>query len=391
MPPKLSRGDRRLLFVAGTLFLIMVSVALFISSGQGSKAEVPTTYSTGSGGAKAAYLLLQQSGYTQSRWERPLDELPNSAHQVLILADPEEAPTKQEREGLTKFISDGGRVIATGMVAGIYLPRSASTVDFEGVSWKEARGVTPSAITRAAPVIVLGSQAYWDSTIVASPLYADGEHTRVVKYNYGKGEVIWWAAATPLTNGGIQEMGNLDFFLACLGDAPSEVLWDEYVHGYRASLGASVTHSPVMWIFLQLALLSLAILATFSRRNGPIFALAKKPRLSPLEFVNTLGGLYERANAAAVAVDVSYQRFRYWLTRRLGMASNASVADLRAAIAGRLNFADERLGPALAECESARYNPSLPPAEALRLVQELDDYALKLRLFRVSRKEKEKV
>ena len=71
------------------------------------------------------------------------------------------------------------------------------------------------------------------------------------------------------------------------------------------------------------------------------------------------------------------------------MASNASLPDLRAAFSDRLKFSEEEpLFAALADCESARYNPSLPSAEALRLVQALDDYAVKLKLFRVTRKEK---
>ena len=132
---------------------------------------------------------------------------------------------------------------------------------------------------------------------------------RVVKYLYGKGEVIWWASATPLTNAGLKESGNLDFFLACLGEGRPQVLWDEYIHGYSETQTGSVTHSPVLWIFLQLGLVSLAILATYSRRNGPIFPLVTQSRLSPLEFVQTLGGLYKHANASSVAVDISTSVF----------------------------------------------------------------------------------
>ncbi len=44
----------------------------------------------------------------------------------------------------------------------------------------------------------------------------------------------------------------------------------------------------VKWIFWQLALFILAILATYSRRSGPISIPANEARLSPLEFVRTL-------------------------------------------------------------------------------------------------------
>lgn len=390
MPATLARSDRKLLLGAGIVFILLVAGALLFSSSQGSKADIPSTYSTSSSGAKAAYLLLQDAGYKELRWQKPLSDLPDPSGQVLILADPAQAPTIAERNRLAKFISDGGHVIATGFLVETYIPKAASKADFvHGFVWQKASPVAPSPITRAAPEIVLAPQAYWDAPLTANALYAEDGRTRVVKYLYGKGDVIWWASATPMTNAGLKEAGNLDFFLACIGDTQSQVLWDEYIHGYSESNSHAVVRSPVFWIFLQLGLVGLAVLATFSRRNGPIFPLVTQSRLSPLEFVQTLGGLYKHAKASSVAVDISYQRFRYWLTRRLGMANNASLDDLRSALSDRMKFSDEEdLFTTLAMCESARYNPSLASADALRLVQALDDYAVKLKLFRVARKEK---
>ena len=388
MPMKLAANDKKLMLGTGVVFVLLVGIAAIFSTNQGSKAEMPTTYSSGSGGAKAAFLLLQESGYTVRRWEQPLTDLPDPAGTTLVIANPFEAPTRAERTRLRKFVSDGGHLIATGGYVGVFLTRYGSTYDPGiGADWKKLSASSPSAITRAAPEITLAPEAFWDSATGILPLYRDSEHTRVVKYRLGKGAVIWWAAATPLTNAGLREPGNLEFFLACLREGGTTVLWDEYVHGYRQTISESAIHSPVLWIFLQLALISLAVLFTFSRRNGPIFAPATQSRLSPLEFVETLGSLYQRAGAASVAVDIAYQRFRYRLTRRLGMASNASIADLRNALHARLFVSDQRLGHTFAECESARYNPSLPPADALRLVQELDDYAVELKLYPVSRKE----
>ncbi len=386
---KLADKDKKLMVGAGVVFVLLVVVASIFSSNQGSKAELPTTYSSGSGGAKAAYLLLQESGYDSRRWEQPLTDLPNPAGTTLILANPLESPTRAERNRLRRFVTDGGHLIATGSSAGTFLTRFGSTFDPEpDPEWKKASASSPSAITRAAREIKLEPESYWDSGATVLPLYKDSDHTRVVKYQLGKGEVIWWAAATPLTNAGLREPGNLEFFLACLREGGNLVLWDEYVHGYRRTISESAIHSPVLWIFLQLALISLAVIFTYSRRNEPIFSPVSQSRLSPLEFVETLGSLYQRATATTVPVDVAYQRFRYRLTRRLGMASNASIADLRSALHARLFVSDDRLARTLAECESARYNPSLPPDDALRLVQELDDYAAELKLYPVSSKEK---
>jgi hypothetical protein len=144
----------------------------------------------------------------------------------------------------------------------------------------------------------------------------------------------------------------------------------------------------VKWIFLQFALFTLAILLTYSRRSGPISIPAGEIRLSPLEFVRTLGALYKQANATSVVVDISYHRFRYWLTRRLGMASNCPVDELERAIRERWNFTDPNFSATLRACESAHYDYTLKPRAALQLVRSLDDYAAKLKLFSNSRRQK---
>ena len=387
MPLKIDPRDRKLLLGSAVVFILLIAGAVIFGGDAGQRQEAPSSHSTASGGAKAAYLLLLQLGYNVQRWEKPLVDLPKTA--TVILADPMEAPTREERESLKSFLSDGGRIIATGMFAGTFLPENDSVPDMLlGMTSKKAAAVSPSAITRAAPEITIAPQARWPSYSAAYSLYGDGDEIVVVKYPYGRGEVLWWAAATPLTNAGLKEPGNLEFLLANVGDTKAPILWDEYVHGYRENLGSSVAHSPVKWLLLHMALLGLAVVATFSRRSGPLSAPVTDVRLSPLEFVQTLGGLYENAGTASVAVDICYQRFRYWLTRRLGVANNISINDLESAVRDRFAPKDNRFGAILGRCESAKSDPYLGEAEALHLVQELDEYASRWKVFEGRRKEK---
>jgi hypothetical protein len=212
---------------------------------------------------------------------------------------------------------------------------------------------------------------------------------------------LWWASATPLTNAGLKKNGNLEFFLACLndqqprdqnpGDQPknqNEIIFDEYVHGYRQTLAASIVHSPVKWLLFQLVLLAAAVVATFSRRSGPTCVPTVETRLSPIDFVETLGGLYQRAGTPSIAVDICYRRFRYWLTRRLGVAGDTSVESLAAAIHDRWGLTGDDFIATMKQCESASLDPYLTTPIALHLLQELDGYAAQLKLFQSIRKEK---
>lgn len=389
MPVTVDPKDRKLLIGAACIFVLLIAAAALLGGEGGSRADVPSSYSTSSGGAKAAYLTLSQAGYNVARWERSLDGLPQAGNDTLILAEPNEAPTREERERLKAFVSAGGHIIATGIFAGTFLPENDSIPEpLGGMTWVKSSAVSPSEITRAAPEIGLSPQAQWQSFSSAYPLYADGDHTRVVKYPYGHGQVLWWASSTPLTNAGLKEKGNLEFFLACVGNRKNDILWDEYIHGYRETLGSSIAHSPVKWLALQLTLLGMAVLATFSRRSGPVCKPASVVRLSPIEFVQTLGGLYEHAGTASIAVDICYQRFRYWLTRRLGVASNISADELQSAVRDRWALADDHFAATLRRCEAAKNDPFLQGPVALHLVQELDEYAIRLKLFQGAKKER---
>jgi hypothetical protein len=390
LPIQLSAGDRKLFLIAGGVFLLLVATAFVFSGGTDSSEEIPTTYSVGSGGAKAAYLLLKAAHYPVERWNESPTQLREASGTTLILAEPSEGPTLEEQKRLEQFVENGGRIICTGVSAGLFLPESKIVPDpLAGMTWKKISAQSPSSITHAAPQITLAPAAHWEAESFVVPLYGDGEKEMVVKYKLGKGEIIWWASATPLTNAGLKEPGNLEFFLACLGrdkdgrdkDLQTRILWDEYFHGHRSSLTASIEDSPVKWIFLQFGLFTLAILLTYSRRSGPISIPAAEIRLSPLEFVRTLGALYKQADAASVAVDISYHRFRYWLTRRLGMASNASVDELERAVRERWNFQHASFNATLRDCESAAYDNTMKPRAALQLVRALDDYAARLKLF----------
>jgi hypothetical protein len=97
--------------------------------------------------------------------------------------------------------------------------------------------------------------------------------------------------------------------------------------------------------------------------------------------VETLGGLYQQAHAASVAVDVYYQRFHYWVTRRLGLNKNATPEEIARAVRERWDVKDDAFLDALIAAASARYQPDLPQRQALEVVQKLHEYAVQFKLF----------
>jgi hypothetical protein len=147
-------------------------------------------------------------------------------------------------------------------------------------------------------------------------------------------------------------------------------------------------NTPVTWGVLQLGVLALGVLFTFSRRSGPTAIPAVVSRLSPLEFVDTLGGLYERAHAEPAVVGVVYQRFRTLLTRQMRLSSQIDDATLAAAIRTRLGRDFVDLPDALRHAAAASLSAKVSPAEALALIQELEHYEEQLGLKKPRPEEK---
>ncbi|HUI83232.1 MAG TPA: DUF4350 domain-containing protein [Candidatus Binatia bacterium] len=387
MQLNLSREDRRLLTVAAVVFLVCALLAIFLSPEQ-SQAKLATTYSTASAGAKAAYLLLHESGYHVERWERPPAELGDPRNTVLILTDPTELPTQPDRDGLAKFISGGGVLVLAGDLSSLFVSEAAPVPPPVSLGWQIFPAQAPSPQARNAPEVKLDAVASWAKAGNGIGLYGDESRFTVMQYARGNGRLLWLASSSLLSNAGLRESDNLEFLLSTIGDKSQRVLWDEYFHGRRSSGPVEVTHPQMTWLFAQLAFVALAVLLTFSRRSGPQRAPAAESRLSPLEYVRALGQLYEHAKAANVAVDISYERFRYTLTKRLGLRASATSDELAQAVADRWPGTDrEDLRSLLQTCESARFFEDLTQREALALVQRLYSYSERLKLFPAVAKE----
>jgi hypothetical protein len=368
--------------------LLIAATVLFSPSRDEAEGQgIPTTYSTTNRGAQAAYLLLRELGYNSERWEKSPTELPaDAAGKILILAGPSDFPDKNERNALLAFVRSGGWVVYAGNFPYLFLESGAVTppsfTPTASLTANTFPAIAPSPFTLGAPKITMDASNRWIASDGAQvPLYGEPQEPVVVTWRLEKGRVLWWAAPTPVTNSGISRDGNLAFFLGCIqavrpgADAgETTVLWDEYFHGYRGSLWDYFVGTPVPWAVLQLALVAAFVLLAFGRRSGPLYAPAAVSRLSPLEFVDTLGDLYRRASAGSAAVRVAFQRFRTQLVRRLALAPSVSNMQLDAAVRERLGWKQPGLMDTLQRADKAARESDVHSSDALKIVQALEHY-----------------
>jgi hypothetical protein len=191
----------------------------------------------------------------------------------------------------------------------------------------------------------------------------------------GSGEIMWWAAAGPLSNLGLKNPGSLELLLESVGSSDREVVWNEYVHGYRET--TLMLASRVGLLLLgQSVFAAVMIMLTFSRRSGPIVEPPSDHRLSPLEFVRTLGAIYQRAGAASVAVEVAARRTRNQLAQRLGLPAHAPIEQLADAAAVRYGADRQELLNVFER--AATRDRDLKTRDALHTVRDLSDWAQRL-------------
>jgi Domain of unknown function (DUF4350) len=383
---KIDKSDRRLLLWAAGVLLPLI-VALAFLSQEEEESFTPSSYSAQSRGAKAAFLLLQDLGYKVERWEQTPADLP--ANSVLVLAGPFRPPSPEEKNALQKFVSTGGKVLFTGASPWIYLPSAETDREpLPAPAWKEYPPQLLTPITRGG-AIQMSPGAYWkDASTAVLVHYADGSRPIVVSYKIGRGEVVWWGASTPLTNAGISKSGNMALLLNSLGSpADVHILWDEYFHGYQRSFSGYMSQPPVLYGLVQCLVIFAALLFTYSRRNGPVHKLPQPSRLSPLEFVHTLGKLYQRARATHATLHVPYARFRALATRSLGVASDVPAQELARALRVRLRLKDDGLADHLQQVENSLHDPELSENRALELAQQLSRYTQSLKLIPLNQQE----
>jgi hypothetical protein len=375
--------DRSMLLVCFALVAVLLAVLVVLTPASDADNPLPGSYRTGVHGAKAAYTLLEQTGYTIERWQQPLAELADRATSdtVLITAEPYSAD-QADRDAIAAILNKGGRVVATGSQGGALLPESKVTaskaVDFAACE-AQPDGLQPLAGKGSIWIVPMAT--WMESRPQVRTAYTCAGEPVVVEYPYGRGTAVWWASATPLENGSIARGQDMELLLNSVGSsAGHHIYWDESLHANRRTQWDFV-RGPI-WPLLFWGLIGLALLTlfSFSRRSGPLRSLPAPPRITPLEFLEALGALYRSTRAANTALQIALERFRAQAGLLTGrQTAKLNAGELAAVLQRRFGAAAAGIEADLTEAEEACWNDQLRPRKALELIQTLRRQEEKLR------------
>jgi hypothetical protein len=373
-------GEQRGFIVFGIGLLLLMTLVAWLSSNRRDQGlGTPSSYSAQRRGAKAAYLLLQKSGYGVERWKQPPAKLPADASGVLlVVAGPESYPQAEEKSAIIRFLLRGGSVLIAGVSPDSFVPQASTETDDLRVGFAKCNPVALTRLTRGGPISQDGDLV-WDSGKGAAVVHFTDKNNKpvVVSYALGQGRVIWWASALPLTNSGIRDQRNLDLLLNSVGDS-RRILWDEYYHEEHEMASGHASNPAQMWALAQAGFLGLLVILTFSRRSGPVVSLVRESRLSPLEFVETLGSVFHRAHGTQVAVEIAFGRFQQLAARRLGIRGTAVAGDILIAMTQRGLKVPPDVAALVGRSEDAARDTELSEKQALEHVQALNQATLLL-------------
>lgn len=123
------------------------------------------------------------------------------------------------------------------------------------------------------------------------------------------------------------------------------------------------------WGLFAIAIL---IILSFSRRSGPLRSLPVRPRTTPVEYLEALGSLYQKAGAAETALEITWERFRRHMLRLCGLKpTRMDAAELADIIRSRYPQSDASMKDDLLAVEDGVKNGVALPRVALKLAQTL--------------------
>ncbi|MFN6963563.1 MAG: DUF4350 domain-containing protein [Pyrinomonadaceae bacterium] len=209
-----------------------------------------------------------------------------------------------------------------------------------------------------------------------------GEKNLLVDVPFGSGRIVYLADPYIVSNAGIALVDNARLATNILTAAGGPIAIDEYHHGYGADNNRFLEYfagTPVIAIFMQLALLAALIMFSQSRRFARPLPDASPDRLSKLEYVSAMADMQRRLKAYDLAMENIFVDFRRRAARAVGLDnSTASRRQLAEAVAARIDGDAREIEHLMNSCESVMHGDRASADEVLGLTVRLREIETRL-------------
>jgi hypothetical protein len=359
-------GSRRDVWALALLVVVVLLLTTLAVPREGESTDPrPSTFLTTPGGTRALHDVLGKLGMRAERRLTPWADADPLRGPLVVLA-PSQGISPGEVHRVAEWVRGGGTLVyaAEPMERELRDSLGLRLVRFSGDTltlWNtgdSARAATPAPHrwTQGVPRVD-GFRRAWDASSPAlrrpgaRTVLAAGGRPVAVELPLGRGRVVAWSDARPLTNRELEDGGAATVFARAAAETTGRgrrVYFDEFHHGYRGG-GSAVAgtlrflrthpwgHASLQWLLAAAGLLLLA-----GRRFGRALPPPPARRRSPLEHVEALAGAYRQGGARRTARRLLLAG----LARRMGRRTPREGAGERETLEKLTSFAGA--GPAAA-------------------------------------------
>ncbi|MBP9838344.1 MAG: DUF4350 domain-containing protein [Proteobacteria bacterium] len=317
----MNKNKKLLILIAGILFLTFI-----ISSFSGKKAG-GSTFDQGELGVKAFYLLLERHNLKPQRYFYPYSELKSiqSKNNILFLSDLDTDPNFIT--DLLDWIKKDNKLVILGkMPAAIADAINANNILEESirVNFEADKDFSKEAYidneTRKKHPLELGSiyriseleSRYFGIAHNADNIIDSKQKTRAFVTPYGNGQIWYFSSVFPISNRYIDGSQNIELFYNLVKNS-SQILFDEFHHGYHAPVSVDKRHLWNTNILLIINIFIIILLLTLSRaiRFFPFKDKAYTEFADTTELAKALGLIYKEQKISHVLKNY----LEIWLIR----------------------------------------------------------------------------
>lgn len=384
----MNRYFSRDLLILVILFLVLVLAVALTAPGVREQAAdqsgLHTTYSSGSSGALALFLLTRELGFTPQAVEYQF-RLPKEMRLLFVLDPPQRDWSRLETDEVIAWLRAGNTLVLAYSWRPRLLPGEEQTqpdpllhrleVSLSGLQ-VEGDPIPPQPILVHPPVgrLALRATGRLTSTLPSAVTWLQvGKDVVVLEVPVGNGRAIILTSAYSFTNKGITEADNLGLVLNLLNDLPAGAVvgFDEFHQGYdrERTLTGELFRRPWGWAVIYATGVALLYLVLSGQRFGRPVAAPGSARRTTGEYITSLAGLLRRAGQRRAILEQEQKRLRRELARPYGLNPDLPAADFVAALA-RQTPVDQATLLRLLSPPAGR----LSERALLRMVDEMDQY-----------------
>ena len=216
------------------------------------------------------------------------------------------------------------------------------------------------------------------------------EKNILVDVPFGSGRIVYLADPFIVSNSGINLVDNAQLGINIVASVGGTIAFDEYHQGYGTNnnrLFQYFAGTPVIAIFLQIALLAGLFFLSQSRRFARALPDDEPNRLTKLEYVAAMAELQRRTKAFDLAVENIYTEFRRRAAKLVGADVYAtSRAELAKMIAERGKLNETEIAELMRKCENIMHGEPTNKKEVLQIVNRLRETEERLGLKRARKR-----